>query len=424
MDITCDDDTGNACQIMTVYCPTSKSCTINCISDTACNAISVYIPTQSYSGLDLICKADVDDACTNALIYCEDSGGFDKRLTDSWQCSDLSCCPIEDENIDPCPSESDCEIFCNVEQCRNSVIDGSLADSLTLNCTGSTCDGALVICPSADNSSCSIDCAGSSCRYSVIQTAEDNIMDTFSLNCGYDSGCQYLDLQLNSTIIADLYITCSDTYSCRYAVFDIRSIITNDFYLTCSSSGCYGTDINVRSGAYDTEVNWKCLQTKTCKLDFIVFTKKLVINSAYILCNDSLSCNFLDFDASNAIINDLSMDCFDCKDMKIVSEISNSAVINCRAEGACNEIQVELTAITSEVVYDIQCENPAVTTSSIFVVGACYFATFNLYGFSDVESAGGDNANLNIFCNTYDCEYFTINAYDLNSAQIDCTQSC
>ena len=214
-----------------------------------------------------------------------------------------------------------------------------MADSLTLDCKGNTCDGALILCPSGDNTTCSIKCNTNSCNYATILSGNDNTMDTFNFECDVDSGCEYVDIQLTSSSIKeasfscserdsctpllmsvapettidylsiactgirscqymdldlngtvnDLSINCTNAESCRYTLFSIGSIITNNFNLSCSDTGCYYLDISVPSTSINT-LFWECPSYQSCRYSIMTFPNDIDIDSFIHECYGDRSC--------------------------------------------------------------------------------------------------------------------------------------
>ena len=319
----------------------------------------------------------------------------------------------------------DCD---NGQNCRNHIIDATLADELTINCTGTTCDGSLILCPISDNSSCNIYCDTGSCKYATIR-AEGNNMDNFNLQCGYSSGCQYVDLQLTSTSINNVIIDCSNTYSCSYTSFTITSTINNDFNLTCTSTGCFQMDISIPSTSINT-LSWKCPDSNSCELSTMTFTNDITINSFIKECDGSSSCYNSSIDTTstgNLIINSLELSCSasqSCTQMILSAQISNSAIIECTASSSCmggsNVAQVDLVSIAADVNYIINCVNPSGSTQTN---GACYTAMFSFAGYVDPNNDAKNN-NLTLTCGEYDCDELFLYAPDLNNAAINCNHEC
>ena len=102
------------------------------------------------------------------------------------------------------------QIDCNLDDCTLRYIDGSLAASLTVNCTGSGCEGTQIVCPVSDEgSNCTVDCSVDSCQYLYIQSAAGGDMDSFKFLCGAQSVCKYTQIELDPDSISNITIQCS-----------------------------------------------------------------------------------------------------------------------------------------------------------------------------------------------------------------------
>ena len=103
------------------------------------------------------------------------------------------------------------QIDCNTVDCELRVIDGSLATSLTVDCAGSGCDGAQIICPtSSSGSSCIIHCTEETCSYAMFENVAGGDMDSFTLYCTDYAGCQYSTVVLDLDSISSVDIVCGD----------------------------------------------------------------------------------------------------------------------------------------------------------------------------------------------------------------------
>ena len=161
------------------------------------------------------------------------------------------------------------------------------------------------MCPTGDNTACSINC-GATCESSTIVTGNGNNMDSFSLYCQTANGCNYLDIALTSATIENVSITCDEEEACRYTTFAIDSSITN-FQLECvADRSCRGTIFNFDSSNID-QFNLDCSSSSPNRNP----------------CDDS------EINAENTIINDLMLNCSNCDDLLLSTQVANSAMIKC-----------------------------------------------------------------------------------------------
>ena len=117
----------------------------------------------------------------------------------------------------------------------NLIINGKLANQLTINCQGTACDGSLILCPISISSSCNIYCNQGSCKYATIHLNSNNSINSLNLQCGYSFGCQSIYLQFISPSINQFTINCSNTSSCNNSSFFITSTIAKTL-INCKSS--------------------------------------------------------------------------------------------------------------------------------------------------------------------------------------------
>ena len=112
---------------------------------------------------------------------------------------------------------SNIQIDCDSDDCGQRYIDGSSANSLSVDCAGSGCAGSQIVCPVGVDSNCTIDCTVGSCNFAVIENADGGDMNSFVLHC---QSCIYLSLSLDPDTISTVDILCESTTSvCLLPVF-------------------------------------------------------------------------------------------------------------------------------------------------------------------------------------------------------------
>eukprot|EP01084_Bolivina_argentea_P175455 303839_1 len=304
--ITCDGL--QSCQYTQIHCPISDLCNVYCTAG-ACFRTNIHIPNKQYEGLDLNCS--INDACHEPIITCTDTDistiwKWDDALS-YFQCASLGCCLTQSQGEITCLAGSYCQVACDVQNCTLHLINGTLAHSLTIDCTGSSCDHATILCPTGDYTSCAILCTGSSCQYAIIRTGTDNIMHNLTLNCGYYQGCQSVETSLDSKSITDVFIHCNGYASCIH-------------------------------------------------MDLLFSTA--IINTFHLLCDGHYSCGSAELNAATAIINILNIKCLGrkvCDAIHVSAKINNLVNINCLAKSACGYANVSLISDDSDVNVNIDC---------------------------------------------------------------------
>ena len=234
-------------------------------------------------------------------------------------------------------------------------------------------------------------------------------MNYFNLECGYPVGCNYLDLELNSASINDLSIECSNENSCQYSTFNITSDVDNDFDFLCESTGCYDLNISIAS-TYINSLLWSCTDSTSCFSAEMVFINDVVISSLTRECQGNSSC----FESSltsttNSAIGNLVIDCTDCEYMTVSTQISNSATIQCKDDGACQYVDIQLEAVAADVNFDVTC----LTSSASIDKSSCTNGNFKFYGYSD-------SGNFSLVCGQYDCYNAYFYGYNLDYGGIKC----
>eukprot|EP01083_Nonionella_stella_P310549 1103762_1 len=260
-----------ACETTFINCPTEGTCNIDCISPGGCWNTQITIPNQEYIGLNLYC-ADTfaDDSCITSDFVCTDTAQSSQLVYDTtyarWTCETYGCCPFKDGDAQSCASGNDCEIYCNTgKNCKNSIINGSLANSLTVNCIGTRCNGALILCPFGDNTACTILCNGTAatggpCDETLIRVGNGNIMDSFSLYCDFhggaydESGCARAQVVFDAASIADVIVDARGHADARYMIFEGNGVIGN-FKLDCDECEYSTFDLKI-SQSVDVNCGW------------------------------------------------------------------------------------------------------------------------------------------------------------------------
>ena len=250
-----------ACYKTQFYCPLDGICNIKCDGSNACNNAQYIIPNEEdYDRLNLDCMTY--SSCKYSSVKCnhEEKTILLSQLTyssstTSWDCEYYSCCPYawKDTVID-CPPGVDCDVSCDgtVLTCINTLINGTSATQLTVNCTNSSsCSSSLILCPTGENTNCIIIChTYSSCKNLNISVTGDNL-GNFALSCnkvpGSTSSCSNAILSLDAISIKSVTINCSMDYSCQYMSITQSSFTTIDnyFYLHVKQNSCYGINFDI-----------------------------------------------------------------------------------------------------------------------------------------------------------------------------------
>ena len=126
MNINCNTGgiEGNACNEAQFYCPTqSENCNIDCITTKSCNNTQIYNINE---------------------VYSDQTKAIRRRRLMSVLCT----------------ADEECIVDCETEQeCKDIIIDASLATNLTLNCMATqACYNTTVMCP---DGICDVTCDGS-----------------------------------------------------------------------------------------------------------------------------------------------------------------------------------------------------------------------------------------------------------------------
>ena len=99
----------------------------------------------------------------------------------------------------------DIQIDCNAVECELTYIDGSTASSLSVDCAGSGCLGAHIVCPVGSDSDCTVDCSEGSCSFAKISNAPGGDMNALNVSC---NECDYIRIALDPVSISDAAILC------------------------------------------------------------------------------------------------------------------------------------------------------------------------------------------------------------------------
>lgn len=102
------------------------------------------------------------------------------------------------------------QVDCDIEDCELRYIDGSTADSLSVDCAGSGCIGSHIMCPVGVTANCSVDCSSGSCDFAVIENDDGGQMHSLSVHC---QSCQYMTISLDPESISMVDIWCESSYS-------------------------------------------------------------------------------------------------------------------------------------------------------------------------------------------------------------------
>ena len=193
------------------------------------------------------------------------------------------------------------QIDCQTEECSLRYIDGSTAESLSVDCGGSGCVGSHIVCPVGVDSNCSVDCSVGSCQSAAISNADGGSMDTLSVIC---SDCQYLTISLDPIAISVVNIHCGaleavcvlilnsihrhkmikqcvfiQTPQCLHVDLDISTELTDALNLYCDEEwacGFFEFDV-VGSGAVNVDCKgmdfgpFLCRSTLSFQIDIAIF---------------------------------------------------------------------------------------------------------------------------------------------------------
>ena len=160
-------------------------------------------------------------------LYCNNTGSVDyftemaPCTTNNCGCSDIidtrngstfeitsveSNCYLVDGFI-KCAADEACIIHCDsTAECEGSIIDGSLATNLSLNCSATdSCRDAIVLCPEGG---CHINCEGANACFGQEINYDGNIMDNagVSLLCVGSYVCH--EMIINAEFAANIEIIC------------------------------------------------------------------------------------------------------------------------------------------------------------------------------------------------------------------------
>ena len=294
-----------------------------------------------------------------------------------------------------------------------------------MNCSGTTCEGAQILCPTGDDTSCSIYCTGNStCSLATISTGNGNNMASFDLHCSstketdtgtdaafLDFGCNWMNLQLISATIENVSISCESYKVCAASTWKVDSNVTNMDLQCVGESACEYTKINVgdmKETTWNTQSRSECELVGDCDTkhisqlnvkcqahaenDAIDEVHEFVIRNAsngFLSTMDNSpeneivdTCQSLQIRLGYAIVDDFILTCKGrgCQGI-LVSQgnIANSAMINCAGE--CGSFNAELIAVSPHSTFEIQCGNESLS---------CEYLNLRLLGFVD------DARSLNI----------------------------
>eukprot|EP01084_Bolivina_argentea_P226933 383258_1 len=199
------------CSWLQIYCPKDGHCQLYCREEKSCWASKIYVPTKRYDEITMGCVSPsantYEDSCGAIDFICLDTGlKSHYEYAGYWRCAEFDCCPYREGSPRECVPGSACRITCSstLTRCRNRIINGTFAQNLTLICNGNTCNGAEILCPIGDDTSCIID---GPCEQADIITGNGNIMNDFVLTCSHDD-CGDLDVTLNPISIDNVEINC------------------------------------------------------------------------------------------------------------------------------------------------------------------------------------------------------------------------
>eukprot|EP01083_Nonionella_stella_P268729 908709_1 len=189
--------------------------------------------------------------------------------------------------------------------------------------------------------------------------------------CDVDLGCIELNVRATSSLTT-LVIQCQQYLSCARAV--IYANTTNAVKVSCGRYSCQNLKLyaeNVQNG-----VNIACAGQSACWAAYVDASN--IGNSLIVACSGASSCR--------------------------------KANIYCPSDSPCD---IHCTGDASCMVTNIDCVNPTVCTSH--TSGACYSASFH------IDGGNNETSNISFLCGAYDCYEAKLNATDIVSVDIRCS---
>eukprot|EP01083_Nonionella_stella_P296872 1008397_1 len=349
-----------ACRLNQIHCPQNGRCEINVDGPFTGMQMAIYVPDKSYAhlyiGMRIIHNASLTLYETD--IKCLDSGEYSRfdysYAREEWVYQDLEgdCWPPlkvpgltsmkstagEDQSVTCSADDNVCADF--------DIIDASSASSLRLVCDGAdSCADKRIKCPGADTS-CDILCDGvNACNNMLIDIQDSNALN---ISCTDHLACVGLKIwppQSKDIWLQSVSLSCQGVSSCSNVTFGYGANTTGPQYLGLS----FGAKISV--------MDIECKAEKACE-----------------------GLHFVDHGIGAV--------------MMISTRIVEALTIECGASMACHLMDVSVMSFHN-AKSEIICNNPSVSSNQ---TGACYRASFSLYGTQDLY---GDHT---VYCNAFDCQ--------------------
>eukprot|EP01083_Nonionella_stella_P016420 45836_1 len=444
------------CPETKVYCPVGEtsSCTIDCPDPSSCYNLYAFINNGMYSGLTLNCNNAYADACTSMDIMCNNTippGSsatqaqyrtvmtYNVERVSEWFCGTwdiygpYSCCPFTTDPIIDCASNGytdsngDCSIDCASIDCALRVIDGSNANSLSIDCNkvgGDGCKGSKVQCPSADGSSC-------------------------DLICDEPNACKSIVIQVSAAAMSSVHMHCASNYSCSETsiVFDTSS--NNDMPLTSVAEidlTCIGykscKDNVFYFKPYEIEMietfRMNCIGEESCTYNEIDLWLEYGINTLNITCDGRYSCgdepsstySYGNLKITNQfetnIHNQFTLECngYGSCYQSIINVLSPGiTTVACNGPSACSSTSTYsyyfmISDISNQSTVDISCDSQ-LSVAAVNTTGSCMKRRFTLR----YAEAARNTQNVNIICNTWDCFHSVFELDWAKEVTMDCEAS-
>eukprot|EP01084_Bolivina_argentea_P041494 76586_1 len=368
-----------SCYSSHVACVGDGLCNVKCSGLTSCVGVSFSVNNR-FSNLNLDCSGNT---CSGSTTFCRDTF-LSSNLYSNGTCKGATydCCPFIDGSI-TCPAESDCYIDCRIQSCVNHFIDATNTNSLTIDCVTTSkiigrsdgCTSAVIQCPLTNNSSCIINCEEfGSCKHLYVQTgnsAYNNSIHHFEMNCEGDSSCNYVTIDLYATIIDTFNILCIGSDSCS----------GNGQGVSMPVSVTSNNNINGKIGSFSLI----CDSTSSC----VGFS----VNTQYVVNNLTMICNG------------------DCSQINISAAIDNYALISCTNTSSCQNSF--FTLFSTEANIDIYCRGYNSSNDH----GTCLDSYFYILG---------NSHNISVACGKYDCIQTEFHFNEADAVDIICngSESC
>eukprot|EP01083_Nonionella_stella_P268728 908708_1 len=409
-------------------------CHIVCDVDLGCIELNVRA-TSSLTTLVIQCQQYL--SCARAVIYANTTNAV-KVSCGRYSCQNLK---LYAENV-----QNGVNIACAGQSaCWAAYVDASnIGNSLIVACSGaSSCRKANIYCPS--DSPCDIHCTGDwSCMVTnlYIPSRWKNPLNLEYLCSKASSGaCQEANIVCEDThltaplVFADDEWGCSDDGCCPYASIETVPCFPGvSCQIDCDIQTCYGRYINATeatslamdcgtNGCQDAKIqcpastdascNIRCPTPYSCQY-VSVHTGSNTMNQLGLYCDGSYGCQYMQLQVDAAKIETFDLNCSasnSCNGLdtsSVTSSIINYLYIDCTADKACYQTNISGTIASNA---RIDCVNPTVCTSH--TSGACYFASFHIYG--------DQTNNVSFLCGAYDCYEATLNVTGVLGVDIRCS---